>query len=521
MKYAVTSQEMKIYDRNTSEYFGVPGSVLMERASLLVVQHILEYLQDRELDRRARALIICGIGNNGGDGACIARILRQKGILVNVCVIGDYTKASDLLLSQLKILEKYGTTIDTFSNIRDNKSYADWDIIVDAMFGIGLSRGIAGDFADAVRYINTCKNERQSDVCVVSVDIPSGINADNGKVCQVAVKADMTITFNQVKLGHIMYPGCEYTGELFVEDAGITEDSFLGREPGAFFFDEDVNSLIPLRKADANKGTNGKVLIIAGSKEISGACILAASACLKAGAGMVKIFTAAENAEAVKALLPEAMLTTYEDFEPVGEKLEKDIEWANAVVLGPGLGTVQMGFEVTRLVLKNCNKNLVVDADALNLVAGSKELADYLENFARGGKKLILTPHLGEFSRLIDRDIASCKEHILEYPRELADRFHCTVICKDARTIVADSGSKKIYINMSGNDGMATAGSGDVLSGIIGAFISGPISSFDAACLCVYLHGLSGDVAAQDKGRHSMVASDIISGMEMILRQYE
>ena len=146
---------------------------------------------------------------------------------------------------------------------------------------------------------------------------------------------------------------------------------------------------------------------------------------------------------------------------------------------------------------------------------------DYLENFARSGKKLILTPHLGEFARLIDRNIADCKEHILEYPREMADSFHCTVVCKDARTIVADSKEKKIYINMSGNDGMATAGSGDVLSGIMGAFISQPLSSFEAAYISVYLHGLSGDMAAQDKGRHSMVASDIISGMEMILRQYE
>ena len=365
MRYAVTSQEMKIYDRNTSEYYGVPAAVLMERASLLVAEHILDYIEEREFDRKARVLVICGTGNNGGDGACIARSLKQKGVLVNFCLVGDPTKSSDLLLSQLKILEKYGTVLDTFSNIRDNKSYSDWDIIVDAMFGIGLSRGVSGDYADAVSYINNCKNERKSDVFVVSVDIPSGINADNGRVCQVAVRADMTVTFNQVKLGHIMYPGCEYTGRLVVEDAGITEDSFLGREPLAFFCDEDIVNLLPLRRADANKGTNGKVLIIAGSKEISGACILAANACMKAGAGMVKIFTAIENAEAVKALFPEAMLTTYDDFEPLSEKLERDMDWATSVVLGPGIGTGQMGFEVTRIVLKRCNKNLVVDAERL------------------------------------------------------------------------------------------------------------------------------------------------------------
>ena len=518
MKYAVTSQEMKIYDRNTSQYFGVPSAVLMERASIKVAEHILDFVKEKEYDRKPRALVLCGVGNNGGDGACVARLLKQKGLLVNICVIGDYTKASDLLLSQLKILEKYGTSCDTFSNIRDNKSTSDWDIIVDALFGIGLSRGVSGDYADAVNYINSCKEQRESDVFVVSVDIPSGINADNGSVCNVAVNADATVTFNQPKRGHIMYPGCEYTGELFVEDAGITDESFLGKEPTAFFYDEDISDLLPKRKADGNKGTNGKVLIVAGSRSISGACILAANACMKAGTGMVKVFTACENAEAVKTLLPEAMLTTYEDFEPFENKLEPDLDWATDVVLGPGIGTSQMGYELTKYVLECCHKNLVADADALNLIAANAELRTLAMNYARNGRKLIMTPHLGEFSRLIDRDIRDCKEHIFEYPKELADTFHCTVVCKDARTIVADNIEKKIYINVSGNDGMATAGSGDVLAGILGALMAMPLSSFETATIGVYLHGLSGDMAAQDKGKHSMVASDIITGMETVLR---
>ena len=519
MRYAVNSQEMKVYDRNTSEYFGVPSIVLMERASLKVSENILKWLVARHLDRKVRALVVCGVGNNGGDGACIARLLKQNGIKVSICVIGDYTKCSDLLLQQLKILEKYSVTPDTFSNIRDNKSPAEWDIIVDAMFGIGLSRPVSGDYADAVKYINSCKAERESDLLVASVDIPSGINADNGKVMENAVRADMTITFNQVKLGHILYPGCEYTGKLLVEDVGITEDSFLSKEPGAFYYDEDIRELLPERVLDGNKGTNGKVLIIAGSKDISGACLLAANACMKAGAGMVKIFTAFENAEVMKSLLPEAMLVTYEDFEPFNDKLRLCFEWASAVVLGPGIGTTQSGYELTRQTLEEYTGNLVVDADALNLIAGDHELRDLLSNYARSSRKLVITPHLGEFARLFDRDIRDCKEHILEYPRELASNLHCTVVCKDARTVIADSKEKKIYINMSGNDGMATAGSGDVLAGIMGAFMAFGKTSFEIACLAVYLHGLSGDKAAEDKGKHSMVASDIILGMEDILRQ--
>ena len=519
MKFAVNSQEMKIYDRNTSEYFGIPSIVLMERASLKVVENIEKWLDEKKLDRRVRALVICGVGNNGGDGACIARLLKQKGIYVNICIVGDYTKCSDLLLQQLKILEKYGTTPDTFSNIRDNKCASEWDIIVDAIFGIGLSRPVSGDFAEAVRYINNCKTERQSDLLVASVDIPSGINADNGKVCGSAVNADITVTFNQIKLGHILYPGCEYLGKLIVEDVGITDDSFLSKEPGAIFYDEDIADLLPQRVLDGNKGTNGKVLIIAGSKDISGACLLAANSCMKAGAGMVKIFTASENAEVIKALLPEAMLVTYEDFEPFNDKLELCFEWASAVVLGPGIGTMQSGYELTRQTLSEYKGNLVVDADALNLVASHHELRELMSNYARNGRKLIVTPHLGEFARLFDRDVRDCKEHILEYPRELADNLHCTVVCKDARTVIADSKEKKIYINMSGNDGMATAGSGDVLSGILDAFMAFDRSAFEIACLGVYLHGLSGDRGALEKGKHSMVASDIIIGMEDILRE--
>ncbi|SFB69436.1 NAD(P)H-hydrate dehydratase [Butyrivibrio sp. YAB3001] len=517
MRYAVNSQEMKLYDRNTSEFFGVSSEVLMERASLKVVEHICEWALEKECDRKMRALIFAGTGNNGGDGACIARLLKQKGFVVTICVVGDYAKCSDLLLNQLHILEKYGTVTDTLFNIETSRSMADHDVIVDALFGIGLSRSIAGDHAKAIDYINACKAERKSDLLVVSVDIPSGINADNGKICEKAVKADITVTFNQTKLGHILYPGCEYTGKLYVEDVGITEESFLGKNPGAYFFDEDISELLPKRKPDGNKGTNGKILIIAGSKNISGACLLAASACMRAGAGMVRVFTAIENAEAVKNVIPEAMLTTYEDFELVGEKLNMLFDWSTAAVIGPGLGTDQRAYELVKETLLHYKKNLVVDADAINLISQNGDLKKLLSDFSRYGKKLILTPHLGEFARLFGCDIRDCKEHVLEYPRDLAKKLHCTIICKDARSIVADENEKQIYINVSGNDGMATAGSGDVLAGILGAMMGYDMSSFEIACLGAYLHGLAGDKAARLKGRHSMIASDIIDGLEHIL----
>ena len=513
MKYAVNSSEMKIYDRNTSEYFGVPGIVLMERASLSVTRHVLEWIKSRNVGRKHRALVMCGVGNNGGDGACIGRLLKQQDIAVTLCVVGDYTKCTDLLLEELRILGKYGITPDTFCNIRDNKSAADFDIIIDALFGVGLSRPLSGDFANAVAYINSCKKERAEDMLVLSIDVPSGVDADNGRIMNTAVKADVTVTFNQTKLGHIMYPGCEYTGKIFVEDVGITNDSFLGKEPGAFFYDEDVHKLIPERDKASNKGSNGKVLVIAGSKNVSGACFLAASAALKTGAGMVKIFTAAENVEAIKTLLPEALLDTYEDDENFRDRLEDDFNWSTAAVLGPGIGMDRTARELVDITLSEYNKNLIVDADAINLIAADEGLKALCSNYSTGGKKLILTPHLAEFSRIYGEEIKKCKENILTYPKLLADKMHCTVVCKDARTIVADSSLKKIYINVSGNDGMATAGSGDVLAGIMGAMLCLQLSSMDMASIGVYLHGLAGDHAAGEKGKYSMIASDIIDGI--------
>lgn len=517
MRYAVTSSEMKICDRNTTEHFGIDSAILMERASLKICDRIDEWKQKRNINRPLKCLVICGVGNNGGDGACTARLLIQRGYRVNICVLGDYTKCSDLLLRQLRILEKYKVLTDTFSNIVDNKNVIGWDIIVDAMFGIGLSRPVSGDYSEAVSFINQQKKVRKDDLLVVSVDMPSGVNADNGQICQAAVKADITVTFNQVKIGQLMYPGCEQVGKLSVEDAGITGESFLGKEPGAFFYDDDIMKLLPARRKDSNKGSHGKVLIIAGSLDISGACVLSATAALRSGSGMVRVFTSSANANAVRTLLPEAILDIYEEDEDFEDKLEKAFQWSTQAVLGPGIGTSETGRKLVRSVLKRYDKSLVADADALNIIAEDEKLRNLAANYATGDKRLILTPHLAEFSRLYGKSVAECRENILEYPRLLAAELHCTVVCKDARTIIADGYEKKIYINVSGNDGMATAGSGDVLSGIMGAFICEKQSSFEAACLSCYLHGLCGDGAAERLGRHYMAASDITAELANIL----
>jgi len=517
MKCAVTSDEMRRYDRNTSERFGVKPEILMERASICVADEVEKYIASRGKDRKYTALVFAGVGNNGGDGVCVARLLKQRGIRVKLVVVGDIVKCSNLCLQQLKIAENYGINTDTFSNIRDNKNPAEWDIIIDAIFGIGISRNITGICGEAVEYINYCKKVRKDDLFVVAIDIPSGISADDGRICSLCVKADETVTFNYVKLGHILYPGCECVGKLVVRDAGITTESFCGNAPEYFYYDERPSALLPERKKYSNKGTNGKILIIAGSKDISGACALSAAACLKMGAGMVKVFTAYENAEVMKTVLPEALIETYEEYDPVAEKLEEAMKWSTAAVIGPGIGMKGKGAELIKIVLSRYDKNLVIDADGLNLISDDEKLRYLAGNYGKNGRKLILTPHLAEFARLVGKDIKDCKRNILTYPKELAKELHCTVVCKDARTVVSDSNEKKIYINMSGNDGMATAGSGDVLSGIFGALMGTELSSFECACIGTYLHGAAGDKAAERHGKLSMVASDIIEGLEDVL----
>ncbi len=491
--------------------------VLMERAALSVCTQVDDWKELQHPDRNLNVLVFAGVGNNGGDGVAIARILKQRGYHISLCVVGDPVKSSDMFLRQLEIAGKYDILQGTFSNIRDNKTDGAFDIIVDAMFGIGLTRPVTGTNLDVVNYINDLKDERGKDLYVVAVDIPSGISADTGTVMGAAVKADTTVTFNFAKLGHILYPGCEYTGKLVISDVGITKESFLSKEPLAFYHDGDAMELIPARKRDSNKGTNGKVLIIAGSRNISGACILAASAALKAGAGMVRVFTASENAEVVKALLPEVILDTYEDFEPVRDKMLAAFEWSTQAVIGPGIGCEGKGKELLTVVLKEYNKSLVMDADALNLIAEDEDLKKLTSNYATGDKKLILTPHLGEFARLKKCSVGNCKDRLLEYPRELSGQLHATVICKDARSIVADSNEKKIYINISGNDGMATAGSGDVLAGIAGALIGKDLTGFETAIAAAYIHGCAGDIASSEHGRYSMIASDIVNALSKVL----
>lgn len=509
-KYLVSAKEMKEYDSNTIAHFGMPSGVLMERAALAVAEEI-----EARFPAGKKVLVAAGSGNNGGDGIAAGRILRQRGYEVDFWLIGDREKCSRETEAQLRIIEKYGYPLQ---GKMEDKEY---DIIIDALLGIGLSRNLEGRFAQAVRKIN------QKGKFVCAVDIPSGIHTDSGEIMGEAVKAQLTVTFAFEKLGHIFYPGCRYSGEVVCREIGIVPESFLGRRPKVYAYCGAAGHRMPVRKADGNKGTFGKVLVIAGSIGMGGACVLCAESVCRAGAGMVKIVTPEENRVIVQTRIPEALISAYrtegeekgEIFEKLHKILEKDMEWADCILIGPGIGKSGIAYAMLEQVLAQQAKPLLIDADGLNLLAENPCLQKYLEDnkgkISDTRRQIILTPHMAEFARLYGCTVQEAKRDILQKPKELADRYGCTVVCKDARTAVACSGQEEIYLNVSGNDGMAAAGMGDVLAGVIGGLMAQGMEAETAAVLGVYVHGMAGDKAAEKKGRYAMMAGDVVDCLEI------
>ncbi len=509
-RYLTTASEMKRYDTNTIEQIGIPSLVLMERAALVTV----EELEKSCAGIPRSALVAAGCGNNGGDGLAIGRLLALAGCRVKFVLIGDPAGCSRETAAQMAILSQYGLSVD--SAIEE----AEYDIVIDALFGIGLSREVTGNHARAIAQINQMKG------FVCSVDIPSGICADDGSIRGCAVKADMTVTYGFYKLGQMLYPAAEYCGQVVCREMGINERSFLGAAPRWYTLcGESGETLLPVRKADGHKGSFGKVLVVAGSSQTCGAAVLAAQSAFRAGAGMVKTVTAAENRDVLLQTVPEGMLLTYQE---AGEEKPGAIFWeaflealdrADVILIGPGLGVGNLAGELLEKCLTCCDLPILIDADGINLLARRQDLRQQAELAGRSGRTVILTPHLGEFARLYGCSVAQAKEHLLRYPLELAKRLQAVVVCKDARTVVTAPGAKEHYLNTSGNDGMATAGSGDVLAGMIAGLLAQNRNGLEAAVCGVYLHGAAGDLAARRKSRRSMMATDMIEQISYVMEK--
>lgn len=524
MKVSVTGAQMKQIDSDTIGRIGIPSMVLMERAALAVVEAVERIArpvrfscgaadtgkgQDGMQKRPARVWIACGTGNNGADGIAAGRMLHGRGYEVTVLLAGSREHATPEYRSQEAIAKRLGVVLVEYHDFIPGSC----DIIVDAVFGVGLCRDIGGEYRKLIEMLAAQRTGH-----VVAVDIPSGIHADDGRVMGMALPAEVTVTFGYLKTGLLLYPGKEYAGEVVVADIGFSHVSLERAGWDALVPERADLCRLPGRRADSNKGTYGKLLIIAGSRGMSGAAYLSALSAYRAGAGLVKILTVEENRQILQSQLPEAIVETYTcedarkaepDFVQV---MEAHCAWATAIVLGPGLSQEPYVKKLVELVLTHAYVPIVMDADALNTVAAYPGLAAYYT------ENIMITPHVGEMARLTGKTVQEIKEHALAVAREYSGRHGITCVLKDAATVTADRDGMT-YLNTSGNCGMAKGGSGDVLAGLIGSLLAQGAELSEAAFLGVYLHGLAGDAAAGDLGNRSILAREIADYLTGVLAE--
>lgn len=501
MKYLVTGKEMKLLDQNTSNYFKVPELVLMEQAAMHFVWRLCDILKETILKENAKGIVFCGTGNNGADGIAIARLLNEKGIYTEVCKINELlqekgnTSVSYQKQEEIYTVYQYPVQKDITSILNE-----EYDFVIDAVFGIGLSRPLNEEYAGIIQKIQKVSGVK------VAVDMPSGINADSGQVMGIALKCDYTITFSFAKVGQYVWPGCEFSGKVFVENMGITDASWLGKKPAMAFLEKADLTCLPKRPAHSNKGTFGKLLVIAGSVNMAGAAIFTAKAAYRCGVGLVKVYTHEANRMIIQQSIPEALVSTYGN-DIKKEQLIDEIQWADAVVIGPGLGQSSVAQKLVDIVREAASVPVVWDADALNI------LSQNTEELLLPHTEYILTPHLGEFSRLVDKSVFWIQNHFVESAIDFARTYDVVCVLKDFRTISANSYGMS-YLNLSGNNGMATGGSGDVLAGIIGALLVQGINGIESAAFGAFIHGLAGDAAREKMGTHAVMASDIIESLK-------
>ncbi len=479
MSRVLRAAEMKACDNYTINTVGIPSRELMQSAAEAVADEIRSNGFDT-----SSMLVLCGSGNNGGDGYALASILAQdSGKLTSTYFMGDDNKMTDECAMRRRICIARPLTEFSLEGVT---------LIVDAIYGIGF-RGIPDEKTSEIM-----NKVNESKIPVVAIDLPSGVEADSGAVNSVAIKAALTVAIAALKRCHLLYPGKTHSGKVVVRDIGI---GFEALSDDALNVYTQSNLKMPERDPDANKGSCGKFLIVAGSPCMAGAAYLSALAAYRTGAGLVRIFTHEDNRVILQTLIPEAVMTTYKDGEDPEFVLSEAVAQSDAVLVGPGLSTSKQAEKILKTVLKCAPERLVIDADGLNIIAKSGVLKHKIPANA------ILTPHLGEMSRLTGTQIAEIKAEKPEYAAGLAQELGCICVLKDSVTAVSDG--KECYLNQTGNCGMAKAGSGDVLAGIIGALLAQGLPQFDAAKLGVYLHGHAGDKAVEARSVHSLLARDI------------
>jgi len=493
------AQNMRNIDKRAIEKYKIPGIVLMENAAWAVFKRIKERCAKR-------ITVVCGIGNNGGDGFALSRLLYINGYDVNVYLFGDESKIKGDAKTNYDILLNMGIKIkDKLDELADDIKLS--DITIDALFGTGLDRMVEGVFKEAIEIINSLSK------FTISVDMPSGINSDNGFKMGCAVIANETVTFGTLKLGLLLNEGREHSGDVFVDNISIPK-SCIDEEELTIetSYGDYPKCLLKKRHYDVNKGSCGKVALIGGCYYMSGAVTLATKSALRTGSGITTAVVQRSIVDRIASFLSEATYKICDEEE--GYLILKDdvvddiIKNYDAVAIGVGLGKNEKFIATLSYIIEKSTKPLIIDADGLNILTSIKERLKYKNC------PIILTPHPGEFSRLTGLSIEYINKNRVDVAVDFAKEFKCILLLKGASTVVTDG--ERIYINTTGNPGMATGGSGDVLTGIILSLVGQGYSPYDAAVLGAYLHGTAGDLAYKRYG-NGLVASDIIEYIGQVM----
>jgi NAD(P)H-hydrate epimerase len=511
----VTAEEMRRLDRATIDQGHASGETLMERAGAGVV----EAMERRYGSLLAlRVLVLCGTGNNGGDGFVAARHLAGRGAEVHVALLGDRAHVSGDACAQLERLATVRLSAAGISSEAELQrlvaSRDQWDFALDALLGTGargVPQGIVAAGVQALRDLDDAGTR------VVAVDLPTGVDADSGTIARRAVRADLTVTFGAPKRGQFLYPGRAFVGSLEVVDIGLAMGALpVPGIPVSLATAPDMAALLPARDPRAHKGNTGRLLVVGGSVGLTGAVALAARAALRSGAGYVQAAVPKSLNDVLEVKLTEEMTL------PMPETAERTLATtalepllahaaaADVVALGSGLSRNRESADLARRLARQCDRPLVIDADGLNAFEGHPDL------LARIRAPHILTPHLGEMHRLCGVRPPELEMRRIDAAREWAERWRCVVVLKGAPTVTA-SPDGRATVNPTGNPGMATAGTGDVLTGAIAGLLAQGLAPYDAARLGVYVHGMAGDVAAGERGQQGLAASDVLEALPLAL----
>jgi NAD(P)H-hydrate epimerase len=506
----VTAAEMRRMDELTIGRHGTPGYTLMRRAgtgATAVLRKRFPRLKG------SRVLVLAGKGNNGGDGFVIAQLLKKAGVRAEVALLAPPGEVRGDAALALRDMQKARVPITELRSRRQVeevfKKGTKPRLLVDAVFGTGLSSTVRGLHAEALTRVN------ESGLPVFAVDIPSGLDSDRGVPLGIAVRAAATATFGFAKVGHVVYPGIDYVGDLSVVDIGLAAGAVSDVRPRTFLLDDSVGALLPRRAPDAHKGVAGHVLVVAGSRGHSGAALLTARAACRAGAGLTTLAGPGSLNTIYSLGAPEVMTAPLADVD--GEirfdegHVRSLLQGKSAVVVGPGIGIHEDAEKLVRFLLDNVEVPLLLDADALTCVARHPQVLAG----ARGTP--VLTPHPGEMARLLAGDSASVQGDRVGHARRFASEHKLVLVLKGARSVIA-APDGEAWINPTGNAGMASGGMGDALSGIVGALLAQGLSAPQAARLGVYLHGAAADRVAEARGDVGLLASDVIEALPPTVR---